>query len=1038
MIRHRFKRLRMRLIAVAILVAVLLPATLIVGYEPVQDELSIDKVSYFLSEIEINLHEMASALRRYLIQPEKDAQERVADSQRDLQHAWSSLFQATRDSSEMEPLNSLLRSFKTRSTMIDPLTASLIDIADDKRHLLGKVDSLLMQVDQLYSEQQIPTSMLNDSAKSRLVYKQEIKLAKVMRELGRYLKTGDPNALENLKTNLNKFNGLIQDLRRLTLDQKEGHWLTQVQSNTDEKHLLVSRITLLYQQKNIQLVEFNRQLAALDQDLDENIQPLLKEIKKEELTELLLTIIFLIALIVVLIVALIMVITLLFTTSREIDTGLNKLLEMTQLVAIGDTLDYNMLPSGKDEFRLISIALLQMQQDMLKANLSHQQQKTLLDHIGKLRFILTADGEVCHCSDGLYRWMANETDEVHALLLKQFDFAICKQLIELNILRDMEWHLEDVEGHQQRITLSGIYLDDDDLLMIANPVKTKPETGDGDLFQQVSDSLLLLDAAGRILKANAVFNTVMHLGQTPLAGIELKTLCQQQYCSRQLDAEYLAELADNAKPVEMIINPNYQDAKRYVRAQAYRLPTNTPGAAFALVLRDISRIRLSEERIHRLAFFDALTGLPNRESFIEYLDRAMLTARRHESRFALLFMDLDNFKDVNDTLGHQHGDRLLQVIAERIRKLLRESDFAARLGGDEFCIICEDLYDAEEAGQLSARLITELNRPYDLNSHSIIPQGSIGISIYPQDATTASQLIQAADTAMYEAKDKGKNGFAYYSDDMTERAIQRIVLEQALHQAVKLQQFELYYQPLIDLRTGRMRAVEALIRWHHPLKGLVLPEDFIPAAERMGLMEAIGCWVMETAAWQLIAWRKDGIDKMRMAVNISSSHFEKASFIEDVKAVFTKTAIEPKLFEIEITESMVRDIDRHVETCNQLRQLGLSISIDDFGTGYSSLSVLKNMSIHTLKIDKTFIDDLLHDQKAGLMLGGIVAMAKGLQFDTVVEGIETQQQLELLLGLDCDLGQGFYFSQAVPASQIAELASREFLTPDAHSPTEQE
>jgi len=462
--------------------------------------------------------------------------------------------------------------------------------------------------------------------------------------------------------------------------------------------------------------------------------------------------------------------------------------------------------------------------------------------------------------------------------------------------------------------------------------------------------------------------------------------------------------------------------------QELEVRTNAAGVGIVLgTVQDVSRQRATEQQIRKLAYFDALTGLASRSYFQQRLDDLIKAARRRGERFALLFLDLDNFKDVNDSLGHDTGDRLLHLIAERLQSLLRDVDFASRLGGDEFCLLIDNISDEYDAAKVATRCLREIEKPVELDAQRLRPQASIGIAHFPDDATTAQALLKAADSAMYQAKESGKHRYAFYHPELTEAAEQRLALEHELRQALARDEFELHYQPQILADTGRIIALEALVRWHHPQRGLVPPNVFIEALERIGLIGTLGEWVLRTACRQTARWRQDGLPPVRMAVNISPLHFRDPKIVDTVHEVLSECALEPSALEIEVTESAAQVHGDNLSTFTRLKAMGVRIAIDDFGTGYSSLGSLRHLPIDCLKVDRVFVNELLNKPQDSLLLGTIIGLAHSLDYCVVAEGVETSAQARALTDIGCDLLQGYHFSQPLPPGQIPELLARNFL-----------
>lgn len=486
--------------------------------------------------------------------------------------------------------------------------------------------------------------------------------------------------------------------------------------------------------------------------------------------------------------------------------------------------------------------------------------------------------------------------------------------------------------------------------------------------------------------------------------------------------------------VEYRIRASEDDDDWVIMNQIIKRIRNTQGNYSILgTVQDISIIKSAEKKIFNMAYFDELTGLANRSHFHQQLEEQIKHAKRKDKKLAILFIDLDGFKEINDTLGHDQGDEYLKIIAKKLKAMLREVDFIARLGGDEFCIIQNDINEGIDASIIADRCLALSQEIVELDTQKIYPKMSVGIAVFPDNGVHANTLLKAADTAMYSAKHNGKQAYAFYDAQMTSDSITRLQLEDDLKKALLNDEFELWYQPKISLKTGKMTGVEALIRWQHQERGLVTPDHFITAAERIGLINEIGEWVLETACKQQQQWKQQDI-RLDIAINISSGHFSSENFPEKVEQEIRRFDLEPGDLEIEITESQTRNPEEHIRICHQLRTKGLKIAIDDFGTGYSSLSVLKHLEIDTLKVDREFIRELPHEPAAALMVSTIVNMSLALGYNVVAEGVETCNQARFLRDLGCPTVQGYYFSKPIPANQIAQLLDTNFLLDDDIEP----
>jgi diguanylate cyclase (GGDEF)-like protein len=413
--------------------------------------------------------------------------------------------------------------------------------------------------------------------------------------------------------------------------------------------------------------------------------------------------------------------------------------------------------------------------------------------------------------------------------------------------------------------------------------------------------------------------------------------------------------------------------------------------------------------IQRMASHDSLTGLPNRVLFSETLDHALSQAERHKHPVALLFMDLDRFKNINDTLGHPVGDRVLQLAARRIAGAVRDSDVVARLGGDEYVVLIENFRGNEDLAEVAAKLIATLTAPFEIDGHSLGLSASIGICTYPNDAGNALELVANSDAAMYRAKDLNPGGYCFYSQGQHERSVDRLELEADLRHAAEKGELRIHYQPKLDMATGRIAGVEALLRWQHPRWGLMLPEKFIGLAEETGLIVPIGYWTVDAVCRQALSWIAKGHAAIPVAVNLSARQFRQDDLAERLGAILKATGYPAERLELEITESMVmRDPDAATETMKRLRAMGIRLSMDDFGTGYSSLGVLKRFPIQSLKVDRSFVRDLPHNGDDVAITRAVIAMAHSLRMDVVAEGVEHQGQFDALLREGCDKYQGYF------------------------------
>jgi diguanylate cyclase (GGDEF)-like protein/PAS domain S-box-containing protein len=436
---------------------------------------------------------------------------------------------------------------------------------------------------------------------------------------------------------------------------------------------------------------------------------------------------------------------------------------------------------------------------------------------------------------------------------------------------------------------------------------------------------------------------------------------------------------------------------------------------------DISSLKNSEEKINKLEYYDALTEIPNRKLFINTLESEIIMSKDREVKHAILFIDLDNFKEINDTLGHDYGDKLLKGVAISLKESIREEDFISRVGGDEFFILMKNIEDCTEVTNLCERLLFSLNYEINIDGKHVYTSASVGITMFPEDAKETSALLINADTAMYSAKYSGKAKYSFFNKSMSDIVIRRVQIEKGLRNALKNNEFEIHYQPQIDIENNKVKGFEALLRWNSAEFGKLSPVEFIPIAEQCGLIIPIGDWIMRTVYLQNNLWKSKGYLYETIAINLSAIQLESDKFGDTLKRIIAETKVNTKFVELEITESiLMKDFEKSIKLLTEIRDLGINIALDDFGTGYSSLSYLKQLPINTLKIDKSFIDNIVENKREKAIVDGIIQLAQKIGLDVVAEGVETKEQIQLLKIMGCNQIQGYYFSKPLPANEIEE------------------
>ncbi len=532
------------------------------------------------------------------------------------------------------------------------------------------------------------------------------------------------------------------------------------------------------------------------------------------------------------------------------------------------------------------------------------------------------------------------------------------------------------------------------------------------------DAVMITDARGIIQSVNPSFCKLTGysmneaIGQTPnllSSGQHDESFYQQMWQRLQQQGYWQGEIWNRRKNGEIY--------PEWLSISAVR-DENGAINQYAAIFSDITERKKREQKIHELAYFDELTGLANRRLFQDRLEQALANAKRHNHQLAVLFLDLDLFKRINDTLGHQAGDEALRQVAKRLQKASRAGESVARLGGDEFTMLvpeCDGVHDIEKLAQ---RIVAQFDLPFQIQQNELVLTTSLGISIYPQHGADAGELLKFADAAMYQAKESGRNKYSIYTRSVGQRHDQALQLEQALRKALSLQQLEVYYQPKVDLQTGQIQSLEALVRWHDKDLGEVAPSRFIPIAETLGLIHQLGQQVLRQVCHQLQKWARLAVP---VAVNISAKELADPAFLPQLIQILAETAVNPHFLELEITESCLlpERASQTQQVLQQLRQLGIRLAIDDFGTGYSSLSYLRHLPINSLKIDRSFIKALPDNTSDRQITSAIIAMANAMGLDVIAEGVETQSQQDFLLAAGCQFGQGYWFGKA--ADQYATL-----------------
>jgi diguanylate cyclase (GGDEF)-like protein/PAS domain S-box-containing protein len=558
-----------------------------------------------------------------------------------------------------------------------------------------------------------------------------------------------------------------------------------------------------------------------------------------------------------------------------------------------------------------------------------------------------------------------------------------------------------------------------------------------DVLEAAPDALIIVNEAGEIVQMNTSAEELFGFRRAELIGKPVETLVPQSY--RDVHVSHRDKYHRELRRRPMGGGPELHGLRRdgtEFPVEISLAPLASPtGTLVISAIRDISaRTRAEAERnylmreralyaeISRLARQDALTGLPNRTLLHDRLVNAIAAAQRHGHRIAVVFLDLDRFKRVNDTLGHAFGDQLLQSVADRLRASVRATDTVSRQGGDEFVILLGEAGTREDLEQTVAKILAAVRTPHRVRGRELHVTASLGIAMYPDDGADVETLIKHADIAMYYAKDHGRDDYQFFTQEMNALLVERQALEDSLRGALDRREFLLHYQPKIDLATGRMIGAEALLRWRHPQHGMVKPQRFVPIAEESGLIVPIGQWVLLEACRQAREWQESGLRPVPVAVNISALEFRSKGFLQRVRSILRETRLDPRLLELELTESVLMEsLASTAEMLRELKSMGLRLAVDDFGTGYSSLSYLIQFPIDALKVDQSFLREITGAEDVSPIITAVISMGKSLNHRVIAEGVETPQQLAFLRAQRCEEGQGFHFSRPLPADQFRSL-----------------
>ncbi len=541
------------------------------------------------------------------------------------------------------------------------------------------------------------------------------------------------------------------------------------------------------------------------------------------------------------------------------------------------------------------------------------------------------------------------------------------------------------------------------------------------IIEQIQESVISIDVDGYITSWNRGAKRLLGYSAKEVISKHITTIIsQEQYDKRVKEIKSSIGKRRYTNDIEIIS----KSGKSIVVNLSLSFWRDNKKNVLGLIgyIQDRTERKMAEMALYNQAHYDSLTGLPNRLMFNENLKKSVTKAKSNSNRLALFFIDLDHFKEINDSLGHTVGDEVLKVVSARLKSVVGSENAIARLGGDEFTVIIENLTDTQSVSQMAQDIVDSLLNPIAIKENRLYVTCSIGISLYPYDSRYMKNLIKFADTAMYSAKEMGRSGYQYYKSEMTKRALDRVLLETSLRNALKRDEFLVYYQPRYDGRTEKLSGMEALVRWVHPIMGIMSPDSFIPLAESTGVIIEMDRFVMRRAMDDVVKWHEEGLSPGIMAINLSIKQLQHVDFISTLEKLLEETRCRPEWLEFEVTESQIMSNPQEsIRILEIINDMGISLSVDDFGTGYSSLAYLKKLPVNKLKIDQSFVKNLPGDEEDAAIIKAIIALAKSLKFQIVAEGVETKEQKDFIVECGCECIQGYYYAKPMPADEIDSI-----------------
>ncbi len=985
----------------------------------------IDDAEKYARQQEINVHEIAYATLSYVYETDSNKIKKILDSKEDFQTATEQLLSLNLLDESL--INTLLVTYEKYIKISDHITqvshkqgvlkSKILEFSQNIRLLFANEyeDVLTSNKDNLNSTlvayEHNLLSLLNlldlDSKDETLVLMQTIEL------------------LEKIKTHL------VDQKAKLKLSPKQVNLVNEVTKIHQALDTISTELVNAEQTNTQQITLLSSTQSTLDDLLDNQIQSQLESDYNQTKTTLELyehiELINVLALLLIFVWSTVKV----RNINKIITNDLGVLIDQTVAIAHGKTTNTSTMSDKRNEFSRINQAMISMHQVIKETNFSRGQLETLLNCIGDLRIMIHADGSLSGWSDSLIKYLEyDDQTEVDQIALTDvlgdfIDFNILQQMITSGVINQCHWHLISSKNTFKDVKLTGLKIDGERLVLIGNIANFNVINSNTHTLNSGENSgILLLDADQTISEVNSVAASIIQLPSHQILNKQLGHLLKEIHCDKPLSLNTLSTETEDTNLTEISFQSNEDTVKKHANVQVVKLSHQEQQDVYVLILNDITALRHSQEKIRNLAYNDVLTGLPNRSKLIEYTKEATLINHQNQTSMALLYIDLDNFKNINDAFGHDAGDQMLKKISQRLLEQVPKLSLVARIGGDEFCVVLNEVRDTSYVEKIVESCLASIAKPIFIQSVKIFPACSIGIAIYPKDGRTNSTLLKSADIAMYAAKAAGKNRYAYYTSSLAEAARKRVNFESMLQKQIRednFSGFEIYYQPKVEISAGKIVGFEVLTRFNHATKGMILPDHFIPVIERIGLISDLDFWVLKNACQYTLQLHAKGYRDLSVAVNISPSHFIQKEFVSEVSRILEQLNYPANLLEIEITENVFTDSSEQMKNFMALNKLGVKVSIDDFGTGYSSLSQLQQLPINILKIDKTFIRELGKKDQADKLIKSIKDMTDSLGISTVVEGVETAQQLAILKELQYDVIQGYYFSRPVPASEVMNL-----------------